>query len=267
MSLLLFASSLALYLLATGAFVSHMMFSRRAARRVGIVSLASAFILHSLGLMPRAGDVSLASPDDQLTVLVWFVVAVYLLLQLRYRLAVVGALVSPLAFLLTLSAYVGYLGDRDLPLPLESAWLPAHVAPVFLGYAIFFVASCLSAAYLLHERQLKSKRPSDLSTRLPSLETLDNLNYRCVAWGFALFTIGIITGAILAKVVWGTFWSWEPVQILSVLAWALYAVLLQTRAVGWRGARAARLTLIGFVLLVVSFLSLNFGLPHGGSFG
>ena len=52
---------------------------------------------------------------------------------------------------------------------------------------------------------------------------------------------------------WGAFWSWEPVQILSVLAWLLYAVLLQTRCGGWRGRRAATLTIVGFALLIVSF--------------
>ena len=79
--------------------------------------------------------------------------------------------------------------------------------------------------------------------------------------------IGIVTGSLLAKATWGTFWAWEPVQILSVLAWLLYAVLLQTRSVGWRGRRAATLTIVGFALLIVSFLSLNLGLPHGRSFG
>ena len=79
--------------------------------------------------------------------------------------------------------------------------------------------------------------------------------------------VGIVTGSLLAKAMWGTFWSWEPVQILSVLAWLLYALLLQTRSAGWRGRRAATLTLFGFALLVVSFLSLNLGFSHAGSFG
>jgi len=268
MGLLFFSSGLVLYLFATAAFVTHLMGEREAARRIAIGSLFVGFALSTAGLLARATEViSLRLPHDQLALLAWFLVAVYLLLQMRYRLAVVGALVSPLAFLLTLSAYVTYSGGSDLSGSLASAWLPAHVAPAFLGYAILVVASCVSVLYLLQERQLKSKRASGLSRRMPSLETLDTLNYRCVAWGFALFTIGILTGSILAKVAWGTFWSWEPVQILSVLAWLLYALLLQTRSIGWRGRRAATLTLAGFVLLVVSFLSLNLGLTHGSGLG
>ncbi len=267
MGLVFFSSSLVLYLLATAAFVTHLMGVRETARRVALTSLGLAFALDTAGLLARADQVfALRSPHDQISLLAWFLVAVYLLLQTRYRLDVVGALVSPLAFLLTLSSYIVYSGDDELS-RLGSSWLPAHVAPAFLGYAILVVASCLSTLYLLQEHQLKSKRASGLTRRMPSLETLDALNYRCVAWGFALFTIGIITGSILAKVAWGTFWSWEPVQILSALAWLIYAVLLQTRSLGWRGRRAATLTLAGFVLLVVSFLSLNLGLSHGNGVG
>ncbi len=268
MTLLLFPSSLVLYLLATAAFVAHLMGVRDPARRVAMGSLGAGFALSTAGLLARARElVAMQSPHDQIALLAWFLVAVYLLLQTRYRLAVVGALVSPLAFLLTLSATIVYSGKHELAGSLASDWLPAHVAPAFLGYAILVVASCVSILYLVQERQLKSKRAGGLAKRMPSLETLDELNFRCVAWGFALFTIGILTGAILAKVAWGTFWAWEPVQILSVMAWLLYALLLQMRSVGWRGRRAAILTLAGFVLLVVSFLSLNFGLSHGGGVG
>jgi cytochrome c-type biogenesis protein CcsB len=269
MDLIFFGISLALYLVAAVGFVAHLLVGREAPRRAAMLSLATAFGAHTIGLMLRAsalGNAMLNSFHDQLSLLAWLIVGVYLAVQVRYHLAVLGALVSPLAFLLTLSSYIVFSGVQALPDELQNAWLPAHVAPAFLGYAMFAVASCVSLVYLLLERQVKAKRRG-VFRRLPSLETLDDLNYRCVAWGFALFTVGIVTGSLLAKAMWGTFWSWEPVQILSVLAWLLYAVLLQTRSVGWRGRRAATLTIVGFALLIVSFLSLNLGLPHGRSFG
>jgi cytochrome c-type biogenesis protein CcsB len=269
MDLIFFALSLVLDLAAAVGFVAHLVAGREAPRRVAMGALSGAFATQTIGLALRAaalGSAMLSSFHDQLSLLAWLIVGVYLGVQMRYHLAVLGALVSPLAFLLTLSSYLVFSGEQTLPAELQTAWLPAHVAPAFLGYAMFAVASCVSLIYLLQERQLKHKRRG-MFRRLPSLETLDDLNYRCVAWGFALFTIGIVTGSLLAKAMWGTFWSWEPVQILSVLAWVLYAVLLQTRSVGWRGRRAATLTIVGFALLIVSFLSLNLGLPHGRSFG
>ena len=269
MDLPFFASSLLLYLVAAVAFIAHLTMGRETARRIALVALWVAFGMETAGVAVRAftlGNAMLNSSHDQLSLLAWLIVGLYLGLQTRYHLAVLGALVSPFAFLLTLSSYLVFSGAQTLPEELQTAWLPAHVAPAFLGYAIFAVASCVSLVYLVQERQLKAKRVGRFR-RLPSLETLDDLNYRCVAWGFALFTVGIVTGSLLAKAMWGTFWSWEPVQILSVLTWLLYAVLLQTRSAGWRGRRAATLTIVGFALLIVSFLSLNFGFPHGRSFG
>lgn len=272
MDLPLFAVGLAFYLIASAGFVAHLLAAKDGPRRVALAALTMAFAVDSLAILLRPGTVAGLAPSsfhDQLTLLAWLTVGLYLLLQLRYQLTVVGALVSPLAFLLTLSAYFAYSGVRALPPELRDAWLPAHVAPAFLGYAVFALAFCVSLVYLLQERQLKSKRRGGIFRRLPPLESLDDLNYRFVAWGFALFTVGIVTGALLAKARWGAFWSWEPVQVLSVVTWLLYAVLLQTRSVGWRGRRAATLTIVGFALLVASFLSLNLGFPgrHSGTLG
>jgi cytochrome c-type biogenesis protein CcsB len=269
MDVIFFGITLVLDLVAAVGFVAHLLIGREGLRRLATWALSIGFGMETVGLALRAaalGNAIFNSFHDQLSVLSWLIVGVYLGVQLRYHLAVLGALVSPLAFLLTLSSYIVFSGAQTLPAELQTAWLPAHVAPAVLGYAVFAVASCVSLVYLLQERQLKAKRRG-LFRRLPSLETLDDLNYRCVAWGFALFTVGIVTGSLLAKAMWGTFWSWEPVQILSVLTWLLYAVLLQTRSVGWRGRRAATLTIVGFALLIVSFLTLNLGLPHGRAVG
>jgi cytochrome c-type biogenesis protein CcsB len=272
MDLVLFAVGLAFYLTASVGFVAYLLAAKDGLRQVALGALTMAFAVETLAIVLRPGMVAGFAPSsfhDQLTLLTWFTVGLYLLLQLRYQLTVVGALVSPLAFLLTLSAYFVYSGVRALPAELQDAWLPAHVAPAFLGYAIFALAFCVSLVYLLQERQLKSRRRGALLRRLPALESLDDLNYRFVAWGFAIFTIGIVTGAMLAKARWGAFWSWEPVQVLSVITWLLYAILLQTRSAGWRGRRAATLTIVGFALLVLSFLSFNLGFPgrHGGAVG
>jgi len=271
MELTFLACSLILYLLATAGFVAHLI-ARDGAPRLPLLLLALAFALDTTALTIRAatlGGFGIVSFHDQLSLLAWLIVGLYLIVQFRYQLAVVGALVSPLAFLLTLSAYIVYAGVQTLPRNLQTAWLPAHVAPAFLGYAVFAVAFCISLIYLLQESQLKGKRRWAMLRRLPSLETLDELNYRFVAWGFALFTIGIITGSLLAKATWGAFWSWEPVQVLSMLAWLLYAVLLQTRSAGWRGRKAAALTIAGFALLVISFFGVNLVFPgrHSGAFG
>jgi len=264
--------AIALYLLATATFIAHVVADAAALKRTAHLLLFAAGAFHTVALVSRVwtfGYEGLGPFPEQLSCIGAIMVAVYLLLALRANLTVVGALVSPIAFLLLLSANVFETGNAKLPPQLESVWLPAHVAPAFLGYAVFAVAFCLSVTYLLQERQLKVKRKGDLFRRLPSLQTLDELNYRFVTWGFALFTVGLITGSFLAKEMWGALWSWEPVQIWSVITWLLYAVLLHARTVGWRGRKAARLTIFCFIVLAVSFVGVNLLFPgkHAGTFG
>ena len=266
------AVALALYFLSTASFIVHVITGQASTRRVAIVFLACAFAVHVASLGMRAfllGYESIATFQQELSFIACVMAGLYLLIAARANLTVVGALVTPLAFLFTLSAFAFSAPTPALPERLQNVWLPAHVAPAFLGYAIFAVAFCLSLIYLLQEKQLKAKRKGDLFRRLPSLETLDDLNHRLVTWGFALFSIGIITGSVLAKETWGAMWSWEPVQVWSAVTWLLYALLLHARTVGWRGRKAAALTIVGFVVLVVSFVSVNLVFPgkHTGTFG
>jgi len=273
MSSILLATALALYLLTTATFVAHVITGHESLRRSALALLAGGFAMNALAIAVRAamlGYEAVAPFQEGLSFIACLTVGLYLLIARRSNFTVVGALISPLAFLFCLSAYAFESGDRPLPLlPPRTIWLPAHIAPSLAGYAIFTVAFCLSLTYLLQERQLKAKRGSDLFRRLPSLETLDTLNYRFVTWGFALFTVGLLTGSLLAKETWGELWSWEPVQIWSLVSWLLYAGLLQARSAGWRGRRAATLTIVGFAILVASFLSVNLVFPgkHGGNFG
>jgi cytochrome c-type biogenesis protein CcsB len=196
-------------------------------------------------------------------------VAVYLSAQMRYRLPAVGMVVAPLAFGATLAAFALATDVRDLPPNLRSAWLPVHVTLAFLGNAVLALAFCVSLVYLLHERQLKEKRIGGLAMRLPSLERLDRLNYQALLYGFPLLTLGIITGALWGKMSWGRFWSWEEREVFSLVTWLLYAGLLQARLViGWRGRRAATVTIVGFAVVLISFMfgHMLFPSKHHGSF-
>ncbi|HYD48082.1 MAG TPA: cytochrome c biogenesis protein CcsA [Terriglobales bacterium] len=276
MSTMLLALALALYLLTAASFVGLVISGHRALHRIAFGLLAGAFAMHAAALALRAGSLgyqALAPFQETLSFVACIAVGLYLTIAMRTDFTVVGALMAPVAFLFTLSGYVfeSETQGGGLPLPqhLKNFWLPAHVAPAFVGYAIFTVAFCLSMTYVVQERQLKAKRKSDLFRRLPSLETLDELNHRFVKWGFALFTIGLLTGSMLAKETWGALWSWEPVQVWSLVTWLLYALLLQARFIGWRGRKAAALTIVGFVILIASFFTVNLVFPgkHGGSFG
>lgn len=272
MSSLFLAAALALYLLTAFTYGAHLLARRAALRHVGLGLMAGAFAMHAAALAVRAGTLGYASLlpfQEALSLIACVAVGLYLAISVRTDFSVVGAIAAPVAFLFSLSAWFFETGSEAGPAALRSVWLPAHVVPAFVGYATFTVAFCLSVTYIVQERQLKARRKGDLFRRLPPLETLDRLNYRFVNWGFALFTIALLTGSLLAKETWGSMWSWEPVQVWSVTTWLLYALLVQARTLGWRGRRAALLTVVAFVLLVASFAGLNLVFPgkHGGASG
>ena len=151
---------------------------------------------------------------------------------------------------------------------LNNLWLVVHVVAVFIGEASFALACGVGLLYLLQEHAIKSKKRGFFFRRLPSLELLDTTGYACILTGFAMLTFGLITGFVYAKAVWGRFWSWDPKEIWSGITWLLYAALLHQRlTVGWRGRRAAIMAIIGFAVILFTFLGVNFFLQgHHGEF-
>ena len=206
--------------------------------------------------------------NESLSFLALVMVAVFLLVQLWRPLMALGAVVSPLAFGLTLASDAAYRGAERLPPVLDSVWLPVHVVLASLGDAVFALAFSASLLYLLQERRLKARR-GGLLRHLPSLETLDRLNYSFLVWGLVLLTLGIVSGIIWAHTAWGRFWSSDPKLLFSLVTWVIYVVLLQGRmTAGWRGRWAATLTIAGFAVIVISLIGVNvLGLGnHGRSF-
>jgi len=265
--------ALIFYFMAAASFVAHVMTLRESFRRLGPALLVGAVAAHGLEIAVRSvavGYIAVTAFDEGLSFLAFIVTAIFLLAHRRYVLTVLGAVIAPLAFLLTLISFAIHSGTSELPPSLRSAWLPVHVILAFLGNAVFALAFGGSLIYLFEDNRLKAKRPPRLRRLMPSLEKLDTLNHRLLAWGFPFLTLGIVSGAIWAHFAWGQFWSWEARETWSLFTWLLYATLLHGRVTaGWRGRRAATLTILGFAVLVMSFVSVNFLFPgrHGGSFG
>ncbi len=95
--------------------------------------------------------------------------------------------------------------------------------------------------------------------RLPSLDVLDEVSYRGVALGFPLLTIGIVTGAIWADKAWGAWWSWDPKETWSLITWLFYGGYLHTRLTwGWRGRHSAMISIIGLVVVLFTYIGVNY---------
>jgi len=259
------------YFGATGLWLAYFLAQRERYHRVGVWVMAGGLAVHTLALIQRVwsiGSLPAATFGQALLLFAWTLVAAFLLLIWRSPIKVLGALVAPLAALMV-------SGTLILPQPhgpvsplLQGFWLTVHICLTMLGYAALALACLGGVLYLIQERQIKGKQFGFFYRRLPSLSQLDTLNYRCLTIGFPLLTGGIITGSLYAQHTLGRFFSWDPKEILTLIAWLIYAVLLHERlAVGWRGRRAALLAICGFLVLVCTLVGANLWLTGYHSFG
>jgi len=98
-----------------------------------------------------------------------------------------------------------------------------------------------------------------IKDRLTLLESVDNLSYRTISFGFPLLTIGIIAGAVWANEAWGSYWSWDPKETWALITWLVFASYLHARITKtWQGERPAIIAAVGFVVVWICYLGVNF---------
>ena len=96
-------------------------------------------------------------------------------------------------------------------------------------------------------------------TRLSLLESIDNLSYRTISFGFPLLTIGIIAGALWANEAWGSYWSWDPKETWALITWLVFASYLHARITkSWQGRKPAIIASFGFIVVWICYLGVNF---------
>jgi len=168
----------------------------------------------------------------------------YLLASTRYRLTLGGAAVMPVSLVLLVVARLTPAGAAPDDLSVLGR---IHISLATLGVGVFALASALSVIYLVEERALKRKRFDTVAfrDRGAPLEALDRLSHRLIWVGFPIFTVALVLGAIWVSKLGESLD--RPEYPLAAVTWMFYAALLVARqAYGWRGRRAARLTLAGF---------------------
>lgn len=275
MSTLWLIPALSCYALSAAGFVLARLFPERQWTNWATMFLGIGAVCHALDFMAsgiQAGNIPVTNLPQSLSFLAWLTAVVGLVLIVRLKMPAIGAFVAPVVFIAaTVASMMMRSGQVVIPKALHSAWLPVHVTLAFLGDALFVLAAAVSVVYLLREKKLKAKRPIGTADKsAPSLEKLDRLNYRLLGWGFLMLSLAIVTGSIWADATWGHFWSWQPQESWSLVVWLLYAGLLESRlSLGWRGKRAAALTIVLFTVMVGSFLGVSLIAPgkHGGTFG
>src|SRR5574341_307278 len=248
--------TMALYFGATILFLAYLLRRTEALSTISLSITAAGFGVHTLAIVTRMiGATSVSTPTfhEALSFFSWMLVLVFLAVEFRHRLHVIGSFIVPLALVSLVSAAALPDAVPTLEPVLKAVWV--HVTLSILGTVGFAVAFVAGVMYLIQDGLLKSKRFNVLYAKLPALDFLDHLNQQSIVMGFPLLTLGIITGAISAEYGQGSYVSWNPEQTWALVTWLFYfAVLVGRLTVGWRAKRAAYLTIIGFAGVILTLV-------------
>jgi len=261
MGILLFELALTFYFAATIISITELFKGSKITSKLMFLSVVLGFALHSLSIIYRyftAGHLPITNPHEATSFFAWCIVLIFFVLHFRYKIGLLSSFVMPIIFLMMLVASFLSRDIKPLSPVLQSYWLGIHTVFAFIGNAAFAMAFGIGIMYLIQEHYVKSKRLGGLYERLPSLQTLDDINYRLITLGFPLLTLAIITGALWAENAWGRLWNWDPRETWSLITWLIYAIVLHARLVaGWRGRRAAILSIIGFLTIIIAFFGIK----------
>jgi len=259
------------YMLSTAGYFAYLFLQKNYLQKAGFYLISVAFLCHTASICYaffQSGHFPVNNLHQTLSMAGWTIAGAFLIIQYSFHLKILGIFAAPLVTLIVVIAARLPSAPHQADSVLNNIWLVAHVITIFMGNASFALACGVGFLYLVQEHTIKSKNHGFFFKRLPSLELLDITGYACIVAGFTMLTLGLITGFIYAKSVWGRFWSWDPKEVWSGITWLLYAALLHQRlTVGWRGRRAAIWAIIGFAVVLFTFFGVNFLLQgHHGVF-
>ncbi len=221
---------------------------------LAVVCHLASMVIHTV----RLGHLPVQGLSQSLSMSAFAIGCMFLFIQYRLDLKILGLFASVLLSGIMLVVWVLPETQVTRNETLTGLWFYSHIALVFAGDAALGLACGAGILYLLQEKAIKTKTPGFFFKRLPSLDFLDSVGYTCLTTGFALLTIGLVTGFVYAKTIWGRFWSWDPKEVFSVGTWLAYAILLHLRFnSGWRGRKSAIMTIVGFFIIIFTFLGVN----------
>jgi ABC-type transport system involved in cytochrome c biogenesis permease subunit len=248
----IFVLTFVLYIVAAFFYLAFL-FSRKESRaRTGAVVTVIGLAAHTAALVVRtveSGHAPFTNMYESISFLSWAFVLAFVIIDRKLKIPRIGPYLMLIVIGLMALASSPLMPKEATPLvpALQSYWLWLHVSVTLLGEAFFAVAFIACLMYLATSDPAKKDR-------------MDNVSYRCVAVGFPLFTLGgLVFGMVWAYKAWGTYWSWDPKEVWSLITWFVFALYLHTRIVmGWKGRRSAIIVILGFLAALFTYFGVNY---------
>ncbi|MBL7488448.1 c-type cytochrome biogenesis protein CcsB [Frankia sp. AgB1.9] len=245
--------------------------------RIAVVLTVLGWALHLSSVVTRgfaAGRVPWGNMYEFSSMICLIAITAFLVLLVRFDVRWLGVFVTfPVLVYMGLAGTVLYVAAGPLVPALNSYWLKIHVVAAILASGIYLVSAVTTVLFLVKDRwehQLAEvaagraevtaamRSRGGIVMKLPAAASLDTLTYRLIAFGFPVWTFAVIAGAIWAEAAWGRYWGWDPKETWSFITWVCYAAYLHARATaGWRGKKAAAVSLVAFSALFVDYYVVN----------
>ena len=265
-----------MYAAAAAAYVVHFAWRDPRTGRLATSILAGGVVAHTflIGMQTvQAGHAPLVGTTAAISAFVWLLALSYLYVEQTTDERAMGVFVS----ILIVGLYIIPALDPSVsPRPplLQSPLFTIHIVSVLFAYASFALAFVLGLTYVLLFKEIKAKHLGFFYARLPSLQSLDAMNARVVTIGWLFLTVGIAVGGIWATQVQSSpdpraqnMSVSDPKIMVALVCWAVYAfAFLARRAIGWSGRRAAWLSAIAFVIVLLNFVPIGFFLTKSHNF-
>jgi ABC-type transport system involved in cytochrome c biogenesis permease subunit len=265
-----------LYAASAIAYVAHFARRQPATGHLASALLGGAVLAHTfvIGMQTmQAGYAPLVGTTAAVSAFVWLLALAYLYVELTTEERAMGMFVtSLLAMLAILPALDPEAAER--PALLRSPLFTIHVLSMLLAYASFALAFTIGITYVLLFKEIKAKHLGFFYTRLPSLQTLDAMNARAVVVGWVFLTCGLIIGGIWAMQIAGSadprvqaMSVGDPKILVALVSWVIYSfALLARRVIGWSGRRAAWLSALAFVVVLLNLVPVGYFLTRSHNF-
>jgi ABC-type transport system involved in cytochrome c biogenesis permease subunit len=267
---------LLLYACAAGAYLAHFTGRDSAVGRLATGLLGAAVLAHTfiIGMQTvQVGYAPLVGTTAAVSAFVWLLALAYLYVELTTEERAMGVLVTALlAILYVIPALDPEVSSR--PAVLQSPLFTFHVVAMLFAYASFALACVLGVTYVLLFKEIKAKHLGFFYARLPSLQVLDVMNGRVVTIGWMFLTVGIAIGGIWATQVQSlpdprvqAMSIADPKILVALVCWGVYSfALFARRTIGWTGQRAAWLSALAFVIVLLNFVPVGYFLTKSHNF-
>jgi len=230
--------------------------------RIGVTLTIFGFLLSLAGVVLRglaAGRPPWGNMYEFTISAMLFVVAAYLVILWRWKPRWLGLPVTLLATVGNgLAVTVFYVAVAPLVPALHSVWFLIHIVAAAISGAAFNIGGGASILYLLKKRAEARGGARGYLAKLPSLRKIDTIAYRFNAFAFPMWTFTVAAGSIWAEYAWGRYWGWDPKETWALITWIIYACYLHARSTaGWRGTRAAVISIVGMASFWFNFVGIN----------